>query len=218
MLINALILAGIVPPLVYGILKMVQLVRYRLRLSNLLDLHTQMAQRLVEAQLRGNRVYPSVRTNDFVLDNVIVGRNGVYTTQMIVPPQGTESAKYQRGGLVVHPGGERLNLRRYSQAIKDLSSAMSAEVGSTINITPVVVMPDCRIEASESGGPMLVSLQACASFVSLSDGEFFLHDEDIAKICGWLGKQALEDPPRTLQAAVESLERQIEWPALVRGL
>jgi hypothetical protein len=214
-LINALVLLCLLLPLVYGALKVVQLVRYRLRLSHLLGLHMQMAQRLVEAQLRGNRVYPSVRINEFVLDNVIVGSNGIYTTQLIVPPSGSESAKYKRGGLIVQPGGARLNLQRYNQGIKDLASTLSAEVGVTTTVLPVVVMPDCRIEASESGGPMLVSLQACASFVSLSDGEFFLHDDDIAKICGWLGKQALEDPPRTLNAVVASLERQIEWPALV---
>lgn len=213
--INVLILLCLLPPPGFAALKMVQLARYRLRLAGLLDLHMQMAQRLVEAQLRGNRVYPSVRINDIVLDNVIVGRNGVYTVQLIAPPPGGESIKYERNGLIVQPGGCRLNLREYNNGVRGLASALSEEVGTTINIFPVVVVSDCRIESSENGGPLLVSLQACASFVSCRDGESFLHDEDITKISTWLGRQGLEDPPRTMQAAVALLERQIDWPALV---
>ena len=68
--LNILIVVCLIPPLLFAVLKFAQLWRYRLRLAKLLDLHTQMARRLVEAQLRGNRVYPSVRINNGMLDNI----------------------------------------------------------------------------------------------------------------------------------------------------
>jgi hypothetical protein len=213
--INVLVGIVLLLPLAFAALKFVQLARYRMRLAKLLDLHTQMAQRLVEAQLRGNRVYPSVRINDGMLDNVVVGANGIYAVQLFAPPPGAESVSYERGGLVFQPGGHRVILKHFSNRIRGLTSVLAEEAGRKVTVLPVIVVPDCRIENNGNDGPELVSLQACASFVSWQNNDFFLHDEDVAKISGWLGKQHLKDPPRTLHAAVESLERKIDWPALV---
>jgi hypothetical protein len=213
--INMLILGCLLIPLCFGALKMLQLARYRLRLAGLLDMHNQMAQRLVEVQLRGNRVYPSVHIHDGLVDNVVLGNNGVYAVQLFAPPPGAEAVKFERGALIFQPCGTRIDLHSYNKAIRGLSGVLTEQLGSQVNVLPVIVLPDCRITPSENNGPMLVSLQACTSFVSWQDNNFFLHDEDIAKLCGWLGRQALEDPPRTLGAVINSLERQINWPALV---
>jgi hypothetical protein len=213
--VNILILACLLLPLGFGALKILQLARYRLRLTRLLNMHTQMAQRLVEVQLRGNRVYPSVRIHDGLIDNVVVGNNGVYAVQLLAPPPTAESVKFERGALIFQPCGTRIDLHGYNKANRGLASVMTEQVGSPVNVLPVIVLPDCRIVPSESNGPLLVSLQACASFVSWQDENFFLHNEDVVKLSGWLGKQALEDPPRTLGAVISSLERQINWPALV---
>jgi hypothetical protein len=213
--VNILILVCLLVPLGYGALKMLQLARYRLRLTRLLDMHTQMAQRLVEVQLRGNRVYPSVRVHDGVIDNVVVGNNGVYAVQLFAPPPGAEAVKFERGALIFQPCGTRIDLHSYNKAIRGLASVLTEQIGSQIPVLPVITLPDCRIVPSEDTGPLLVSLQACASFVSWQKESFFLHDDDIAKLSGWLGKRALEDPPRTLGAVISSLERQINWPGLV---
>ena len=213
--VNILILICLLVPLAFGVLKLFQLARYRLRLTHFLDMHTQMAQRLVEVQLRGNRVYPSVRIHDGLIDNVVVGNNGVYAVQLFAPPPCAEAVKFERGALIFQPCGTRMDLHSFNKALRGLGSVLTEQVGSQVNVLPVVVLPDCRIVPSEGNGPLLVSLQACASFVSWQDKNFFLHDEDIAKLAGWLGKQALEDPPRTLGAVINSLERQINWPALV---
>jgi hypothetical protein len=213
--VNILILICLLVPLGFGALKILQLARYRLRLTRLLDMHTQMAQRLVEVQLRGNRVYPSVRVHDGLIDNVVVGNNGVYAVQLFGPPPGAEAVKFERGALVFQPCGTRIDLHSCNKVIRGLASVLTEQIGSQVNVLPVIALPDCRIVPSENGGPLLVSLQACASFVSWQDENFFLHDDDVVKLSGWLGKQALEDPPRTLGAVVTSLERQINWPALV---
>ena len=215
LVINVLVGIILLLPLAFAALKFVQLARYRIRLAKLLVLHTQMAQRLIEAQLRGNRVYPSVRINDGMLDNVVVGANGVYAVQLFASPPGAESVSYERGGLVFQPGGQRIILKQYSNRIRGLASVLSGELGRQVTVLPVIAVPDCRIASKADDGPELVSLQACAAFVSWQNHDFFLHDEDVAKISGWLGKQHLQDPPRTLNAAVESLDRQIDWPALV---
>jgi hypothetical protein len=209
-------------------LKMVQLGRYRARLNKSLELHTQVAQRLVEVQLRGNRAYPSVRAGDDVIDYVVVGHNGVYALQLTALPENTESVQFDRGGLVCQPGEQRISLQQFNKSLFHLSSKLGEQIGSRVSVLPVIVLPTGRIvTASQSGdnkrdnsgdknSPMLVSLQACASFVGWQKDDFFLHDDDITRLSGWLGKQALENPPPTLAAAISSLDRQIRWPALIR--
>ncbi len=83
----------------------------------LLDMHTQMAQRMVEVQLRGNRVFPSVRINDDVIDNVVVGENGVYLVQLIPAPAGAETARFERGSIIFEPCGTRVSLQQNSNTM-----------------------------------------------------------------------------------------------------
>ncbi len=217
-------LLGVIGVLGIAALKLVQLGRYRARLNKSLELHTQVAQRLVEVQLRGNRVYPSVRVGDDIVDYLVVGVNGVYALQLAALPEAAESVQLDRGSLVCQPGGQRISLQPLNNSLLRLAGKLSEQIGSEIRILPVVVVPTGRIvtasQNSDDDGdersPMLVSLQACASFVGWQKKDFFLHEDDIARLSGWLGKQALDSPPRTLAAVIASLDRQIRWPALIR--
>jgi hypothetical protein len=213
--INIVLFGVLMVVLGFAVLKIIQLARYRMRLGTLLDLHTQMARRMVEVQLRGNRVFPSVEVKDQVIDNVVVGRNGIYAAQLIVPPSGAESVKREHGALLFQPCGTRISLNSFSRATRELSGVLQKEVGTQVPLLPVAIVPECRIESSEGDGPMTVSLQACASFTSAQNKDFFMHDEDLAKVSIWLGKQGLAKPPRTMQAVVASLEKHVNWPVLL---
>jgi hypothetical protein len=213
--INMVLFGVLMAVLGFAALKIIQLARYRMRLTNLLDMHNQMARRLVEVQLRGSRVFPSVDVEHQVIDNVVVGSNGIYAAQLIVSPPGAVSVKYERGAMLFQPCGTRISIAKFTQAYRDLSSVLQREVGTQVPLLPVVVIPECRIDSGEGNGPMVVSLQACASFTSWQDKEFFMHNEDLAKISVWLGKQYMAEPPRTMQAVVTSLEMHINWPVLL---
>jgi hypothetical protein len=213
-LINGLMLAGLLVPVGFGGVRIFHLVRYRIQWGRLLELHRQMARRLVEVQLRGNRVFPSVQAGDGVIDNVVVGPNGVYSIQLITPPAGAESVRLERGSLVFQPGDRRVSLQVFNRHVAALGRRLGEAAGSTVPVLPVLVVPDCRIETGDEGGPMLVSLQACAAFISWQHDDFFLHDDDVARLSGWLGQQALSDPPGTMTEAISSLERHVGSTAL----
>ncbi|MGB5592289.1 MAG: hypothetical protein WBN31_15185 [Gammaproteobacteria bacterium] len=221
--LNTSVLCGVLGVLGFSILKMVQLMRYRARLQASLELHQQVARRLVEVQLRGNRVFPSVGSGDDAIDYVVVSQNGVYALHLASLPKGVESVQLERGGLICQPGGTRVELQQFNNAVLRLGSSLSAQTGSPVSMLPVIIAAGGRImsekepavEPGQNNDEMLVSLQACASFIGWQKEEFFLHDDDIARLNGWLGEQMLKQPPRTLATAVSSLERQIKWPALV---
>ena len=214
--IYAVIGAVLLLMLGFGIIKLFQLMRYRVRLLRLLDAHLEVAQRLTEAQMRGNRVYHAVPIGGGVIDNVVVGSNGVYTINLVTPPvQGCESVSFRRRGLIFQPGAIRHDPHQYQKSITALTRALSECVGETVIVQPVIVVQDCRIEESQEDGPLLVSMESCTSFVGWKDKQAFLMENDIALINDWLSRQGLEHQPRSLRQMANSLHGQIDRPALV---
>jgi len=202
--------------LFFGLAKVVQLARYRARLATLLDTHSAVAQRLVEAQLRGNRVYHSVPIGNGIIDNLVVGSNGVYTVQLFPPPDSRcESVLAHAGGLTFRPGDFDCDLRKHKHQTTLLARALSQAVGSPITVLPVIVVPDCTIESTSTERPLLVSMESCTAFIGWKEPDAFLMDEDIEEINRWLSTQEEERPPRSLQALTGALDPQIERPALV---
>jgi len=200
----------------FSIVGMIQLIRYRLRLSSLLYAHIEVAQRLTEAQLRGNRVYHAVPIGDAIIDNVVVGSNGVYTVSLVTSPaQDCESVSFRRGGLVFQPGAVRHDLRQYGKTIIALTRALSEQVSEPVVVQSVVIVPDCRIEEAQDDGPLLVSMESCMSFVGWKDQRAFLMEDDIAAINDWLSRQVLEQKSRSLRQMASCLNEQVNRPALV---
>jgi len=200
----------------FGVAKLVQLARYRLRLSGLLDKHVSMARRLAEAQLRGNRVYHSVRAGESIIDNVVVGPNGVYAIGMFPPPVANcESVSLISGELVFEPGGVRVSLQPYRHAVRSLAKSLGEGIGSKVLALPVVVIPDCIITPSQETLPMVVSLESCMSFVGWKETRAFLMDEEVDAINRWLDRHALEAPHGSMRSVKGYLDRRVTRPKLV---
>lgn len=200
----------------FGIAKIVQLTRYRMRLSRVLEKHIAMARRLAEAQLRGNRVYHSVPVGDAIVDNVVVGPNGVYSVHLIPPPdRSRESVSLLNSDLLFQPEDVHYDLRQYRKNIGALAAALSEGIGSKVVVLPVIAIPDCLIETSAETLPMVVSLESCTSFVGWKDPRAFLMNEELEAINRWLAKQALETQSDSMREVAGYLDRQVTRPALV---
>ena len=213
--IYAVIGAALLFMLAFSSIRMIQLVRYRIRLSHLLDTHIEVAQRLTEAQLRGNRVYHAVPIGGGIIDNVVVGSNGVYTISLVTPPlQACESVSFIRRGLLFQPGAIRHDLHQYRKSITALTRELSECISGSAIVQPVVIVPDCLIEESQEQGPLLVSMESCMSFVGWKDQQAFLMEDDIVLINDWLSRQVLEHQPRSMRQMADCLHGQVERPVL----
>jgi hypothetical protein len=200
----------------FGIAKIVQLMRYRMRLSRMLEKHVAMAQRLAEAQMRGNRVYHSVPIGDTIIDNVVVGPNGVYSLHLFSPPSPeSESVKLENGELVYQPGDERFELAAYRNTIGKLARALSDGIGTKVVVLPVIAVADCPITPSAETLPMVVSLESCTSFVGWKDQRAFLMDDELEAINRWLARRSLETAGESMREVVGYLDTQVARPALV---
>lgn len=200
----------------FGVAKIVQLTRYRIRLLRLLAKHIAVARRLADAQLHGNRLYHSVPIGDAIVDNVVVGPNGVYTVHLFsAPNRSSESVALFNGDLMFRPGEVRFDLRQYRKTIGTLARALGEGIGSKVIVLPVIAIADCLIEPSKEALPMVVSLESCASFVGWKEPRAFLMDDELEAISRWLARQSLEAQSDSMRDVAAYLDRQVARPALV---
>ena len=199
----------------FGFWQMVRLVRYRQRLKVLLDTHHELAQRLTEAQMRGNRVFHAVPVGDSVIDNIVVGSQGVYTINLVQPPhKSCTSVEFKRHGLRFLPGALRNDLKPYRESLVALSRELSACAGTPITVQPVVVIPDCRIEETEEEGPLLVSMESCTAFVGWKNKAAFLMEDEIMKINDWLSRQTQGQESKFLRRQAAGLKATLDRPVV----
>lgn len=212
----AAIAAALIIIIGFGALKLIQLARYRMRLGSLLDTHVAVAQRLAEAQLRGNRIYHSVPVGSALIDNLVVGRNGVYAVQLLASPDAAcESVRADAAGLTFQPGDIQRDLRRYKHEITLLTRALSRCTGSPVTVLPVIVIPGCTIDAPTVDKPLLVSMDSCTAFIGWKKPDAFLMEEDIVEINRWLSTLESEKPSHSLHALTNILDTQIDRPTFV---
>jgi len=200
----------------FGTLKIIRLAQYRQKLSRLLDTHIAVAQRLVEVQLRGNRVYYAVPIGPTLIDNLVVGKNGVYSVQLFAPPDDhCTTVRAETGRLIFQPGNIQRDIRTYVHQINSLAQVLTELVGSKIKVLPVIVVPECTIDTPSIDHPLLVSMESCTAFIGWKDPDAFLMDEDIVEINRLLSTLESEEPDYSFDVLTGVLDAQIDRPSFV---
>ena len=157
--------AGVVVVLACAAFRMLRLLRYRAMLTRVLERYNELARRLVEVQLRGHRDFASVALDQFCIDHVVAGPQGIYAIQMILPPAGSEVVKCTTQDLIFGPTQARISLLPFRAAVIGLQKALQSELGIDIRVNPVVVVPECRVHGAQPKELLLVNLRACTAFI-----------------------------------------------------
>lgn len=173
-------------PVAYAAVKLGLLLWWRHRLLCLLALQDEMAERLAEAELRGNRIHFSVPSDAGYVDAVVVGPNGVYALLLQAPPDGSEALRISGGRLIFEPSGLGLATRTWHAVADALAGNIEAGSGRRVIVQPVLVVPGCRLEASDDDGLLVVSLEACVSFIGWRNPRAFLMDDELRAVDAWL--------------------------------
>ncbi len=167
--------------------KALQLVRYRHRLRSLLDADRVIAQRLDEVQLRGHRVFHAVPVGDSIIDHVVVGPIGVFAIQVVLPTRpGAVSVSLARGSLAFGPDHGAFGLQPVIRGCAGLARNLGRTVGHPVKIVPTLVVPGCKVAASDEARFLLTNEQNCVTLVGWKDSAAYLMDDEIARIAGWL--------------------------------
>ena len=187
----------------YALVRLVQLLRYRTRLRDLLDHHEEMHARLADAQARGYRLHHAVPAGDLCIDTVVTGENGIFALSLVRPPPGAETAELKDGRLTFGPEKKVTNIVPALAAARVLGKELQAATGQTLTVHTVLVAPGCRTQSAEDQTCLLINLDTCVSFIGWRNSAGFLMDDDRRPIDKWLDERSRR-PDRAARRAVRA--------------
>lgn len=199
----------------YGVVRLVQLIRYRARLCRLLDLQQDLHARLHEAQARGYRLHHAVPAGDFCIDTVVTGENGIYALRILLPPPGAENAVLRDGRLTFGPDEQVMNIVPALAGARVLGRELQEATGLAISVQTVLIVPGCRTESGADQNCLLVNLETCGSFVGWRNDTGFLMADDRRRIDAWLAERASRPDRASRNAVRATLGEAIPPPVLV---
>ena len=199
----------------YALVRLVQLIRYRARLTHLLHQHEEMNARLAEAQARGYRLHYAVPAGDLCLDTVVTGENGVYALSIVLPPPGAETAVLRDGRLLFGPDKHVSNIVPILAAARVLGRELQESTGQAVPVQTVLIVPGCRTESGENQTCLLLTLETCVSFVGWRSAPGFLMADDLRAIDTWLEDRTRRPDRAARQAVRATLGEAIPPPLLV---
>lgn len=177
------------------IFKCSKLLAFRRRLMSVLEADCEVAQRLEYVQLRGYRVYHAVPVGPALIDHVIVGAEGVFAVQLVLPMSaGAQSVSLSRGSLVFGPHHGEFRLKPVTEAFSNLARELTRVAGQPVKVVPTLIAPGCTVTASDEQRYLLANEQTCVSLVGWKDAAAYLMDDQVSRIAEWLGSRSL--PPR----------------------
>ncbi len=211
----AVLVAGLAILHGYGVVRLVQLIRYRARLCRLLDLQQDLHARLHEAQARGYRLHHAVPAGDFCIDTVVTGENGIYALRILLPPPGAEDAVLRDGRLTFGPNEQVMNIVPALAGARVLGRELQEATGLAVAVQTVLIVPGCRTESGADQNCLLVNLETCGSFVGWRNDTGFLMADDRRRIDAWLAERASRPDRASRNAVRATLGEAIPPPVLV---
>jgi hypothetical protein len=211
----AVLAAGLIILQGYALVRLVQLICYRLRLARLLAMHEEVSNRLVAAQARGYHLHYAVPAGDLCVDTVITGENGVFALRILQPPDGAGTVRLVDGQLVFGPAEQRVSVVPVLAAARVLARQMKEATGLALPVQTVLVVPGCRIETTDVQDCLVVNLQTCVSFIGWQNGRSFLMEDDRRRIDDWLLQRTSQRDRATRRAVRETLGDAVPPPILV---
>jgi len=126
-----------------------------------------------------NRVFFDVPVHAGVIDNVIVGLQGVYTISVIARPAGKDNRARLKGDRLLFAGADAISLIRRGKKSKQLAKNLRKIISQDIHIRSVICIPGWEIDSQESNEYLLVNEHNIAMLTGWRDQTDNLLSEDV---------------------------------------
>ena len=146
---------------------------------------------LQRTTLKGNRVFHNVRSQNGIIDNIVVGTNGVYAVNVFV------QEKRNHGETMVRFDGSQLDfdgvkvigpIDRFAIQVGHLSRQLSEVIGQPVKVRSVIAVPGWRIGSPGTDRYLLVNEKTAVIITGWTDTDAYLMNEDVDLICKYLEK------------------------------
>jgi len=130
-----------------------------------------------------NRVFHFVPCGSQVIDNVIVGLQGIYAVSVIAKMPGKDNRVRLRGDtLTFAPGKEALSVTRSGAKSVRLAKELGELVGHEVRVRSVIAVPGWEIDSQVSDDYLVVNERNLSMLSGWKDQNDYLLNEDVASI------------------------------------
>ncbi len=158
----------------------------RLRLADTRDAHVAVGHALQRVVSKGNRLFHDVRVAGQVIDNVVVGTNGIYAVNVFVRrPPNKKQATASISGNRLDLGGTKDSgaIVESVKRVKLLGHVLGKLLGHKIAVQSVIAVPGWSVGSTGTNGHLLVNEQTVVTLTGWTRPDAYLMDEDVDKVC-----------------------------------
>ncbi len=178
---------ALVGAIAYYLLRFFLTVRRRLRLAYLRDANIALSHGLLHSISRGNRVFHSVPVGGHIIDNIVIGANGVYAVSVFAAPRRmAKTVRLKKGQLHFEPGQASVSLAEHRKKVELLARELTPVVGHPVKVLSVIGVPGCQVLPTGSDQDLVVNEKSCVMLVGWRVSDAYLMDEEVEKITEFL--------------------------------
>ena len=160
-----------------------QIVIVKRRLAFVRDANMATGHSLQKLTANQNRVFHDVPCGSRVIDNVIVGLEGIYAISVIARMPGKDNrVRLRDDTLSFAPGKESLSVARSGAKSVRLAKELGDLLGHEVRVRSVIAVPGWEIESQVSDDYLVVNERNLAMLIGWKNQSDYLMTEDVARI------------------------------------
>jgi len=184
---NIVVLTAVAIGACYGVYRFIVTIIERRRVTFVRDANMAVGHSLQMLTANRSRVFHEVNCSTGVIDNVVVGLNGIYAVNVIAQrPKKDNRVQLNGDDLSFAPGKITVSLAHCGQMAKQLAKALRKQVDHDVRVRPVVAVPGWEIESQASENYLLVNERSLAMMRGWNDEIDFLMSEDVDAVQAYL--------------------------------
>jgi hypothetical protein len=177
-LILVLVLCG--AAVVYTVYRLLRIVIAKRRLVFVRDANMATGHALQKLNANQNRVFHDVRCAAGIIDNVVVGRHGIYAINVVARKPGKDSTVSLRGDkLTFAPANVSMTVGRSGTKSGELAKEIGKLLKHKVRVRTVIVVPGWEVEAQASEAYLAVNERNLTMLSGWKDPNDFLMNEDV---------------------------------------
>jgi len=164
----------------YTAYRLINIVIAKRRLVFIRDANMATGHALQKLTANQNRVFHEVRCGAGIIDNVVVGRHGIYTISVIARKPGKINTVSLHGDkLTFAPGDVSLSVARSGEKSGQLAKEIGKLLKHNVRVRSVVVVPGWEVDSQTSEAYLIVNERNLAMLSGWKDQNDYLMNEDV---------------------------------------
>ncbi len=164
---------------VYTLYRLIRIVLKKRRLAFIRDANMATGHALQKLNANQNRVFHDVMTSGGIIDNVVVGRHGIYAVNVVPKKAGRTNEVSLRGDRLTFSDKKVMSVARHGVKSEHLAKELSKVLKHPVRVRTVVVIPGWEVDSQASEVYLAVNERNLTMINGWKDPNSFLMNEDV---------------------------------------